>query len=105
MDYWKHLDVTIHEDWQSFLEAESPRQLSFLSTKGTKSLYDIKFDKNDFILFGNESVGLPKEFYTTYKEDLFQIPMPGKHSRSHNLANSVSIALYEALRQTDFTVS
>ena len=104
MDYWHHLDVTIHADWQSFLKTESPQDLYFLSTKGQKNLYDIKFDKNDFIVFGNESTGLPKDFYETYKDGLFQIPMPGKNSRSHNLANSVSIALYEALRQTDFSV-
>lgn len=105
MDYWKFLDVTIHPSWEAFIESEQPKAMSFLSTKGTKSLYDIKFEKNDYLVFGNESTGLPKDFYETYKKDLFLIPMPGKNSRSHNLANSVSIALYEALRQTDFSTT
>lgn len=103
MDYWPHLDVTIHEDWDSFLEVEQPKNLYFLSTRGEKGLYDIQFDENDFLVFGNESTGLPPDFYDTYKEQLFLIPMPGKYNRSHNLANSVSIALYEALRQTQFS--
>ena len=105
MDYWKYLDVTIHPSWDSFIETEQPRTMSFLSTKGQKSLYDVSFQKDDYLVFGNESAGLPKEFYEIYKQDLFLIPMPGKNSRSHNLANSVSIALYEALRQTDFSPS
>lgn len=103
MDYWPHLDITVHETWNDFLESESPKALHFLSTKGKKSLYDIEFKENDFLVFGNESIGLPRDFYTTYEKQLFQIPMPGKYNRSHNLANSVSIALYEGLRQTLFS--
>ncbi|MCH2206788.1 MAG: tRNA (cytidine(34)-2'-O)-methyltransferase [Lentisphaerales bacterium] len=105
MDYWKHLDVTIHPDWQSFLDSEQPQSMSFLSTRGKKSLYDIEFTKHDYLVFGNESDGLPRDFYKIYEDDLFLIPMPGQNSRSHNLANSVSIALYEAMRQTDFSIS
>ena len=105
MDYWKHLDVTVHETWEDFIKSESPPDLHFLSTKGKKSLYDIEFSKDDYLVFGNESVGLPPDFYTRYEENLFLIPMPGKYNRSHNLANSVSIALYEGLRQTDFSKS
>lgn len=103
MDYWHHIDVIVHKDWQSFLDSETPQSLSFLSTRGQKSLYDITFTKDDYIVFGNESVGLPQDFYETYKKDLFLIPMPGENSRSLNLANSVSIALYEALRQVDYS--
>lgn len=103
MDYWPHLDVTIHDSWDSFIKVEQPENLYFLSTRGKKGLYDIQFNENDFLVFGNESTGLPTDFYDTYKEQLFLIPMPGKYNRSHNLANSVSIALYEALRQTQFS--
>jgi len=105
MDYWPHLDVTIHENWDNFLQKEIPETLYFLSTKGEQSLYDIQFKDEDFLVFGNESTGLPPDFYDTYKKQLFQIPMPGKYNRSHNLANSVSIALYEGLRQTQFSKS
>jgi tRNA (cytidine/uridine-2'-O-)-methyltransferase len=105
MDYWKFLDVTTHKTWDDFLYVEKPEALHFLSTKGTKNLYDISFTKSDYLVFGNESIGLPKDFYDIYKSNLFQIPMPGKYNRSHNLSNSVSIALYEGLRQTVFNSS
>ena len=103
MDYWPHLDVIVHETWEDFLDSEKHPALHFLSTKGKKSLYDIQFKENDYLVFGNESIGLPEDFYSTYEKQLFQIPMPGKYNRSHNLANSVSIALYEGLRQTEFS--
>ena len=69
-----------------------------LSTKGEKSLYDIRFEKGDALVFGNESSGLPKDFYEKYRDRLFRIPMPGEYARSINLANAVSIASYECYR-------
>ena len=99
LDYWPYLDLHIHDTWEEFLKAENPKHLYFLSTHGEKSLYDCKFEKGDFLVFGNESSGLPKPFYETYKSDLFKIPMPGEHARSINLANAVSIAAYECYRQ------
>ena len=99
LDYWPYLDLHIHDTWEEFLKTENPKRLYFLSTHGEKSLYDCKFEKGDFLVFGNESSGLPKPFYETYKSDLFKIPMPGEHARSINLANAVSIAAYECYRQ------
>ena len=99
LDYWPYLDLHIHDTWEEFLKKERPKHLYFLSTHGEKSLYDCKFEKGDFLVFGNESSGLPKPFYETYKQDLFKIPMPGEHARSINLANAVSIAAYECYRQ------
>ena len=99
LDYWPYLDLRIHDTWEEFLKTENPKRLYFLSTHGEKSLYDCKFEEGDFLLFGNESSGLPKPFYETYKSDLFKIPMPGEHARSINLANAVSIAAYECYRQ------
>ena len=99
LDYWPYLDLHIHDTWDEFLKKENPKRLYFLSTHGEKSLYDCGFAKGDFLVFGNESSGLPKPFYETYKSDLFKIPMPGEHARSINLANAVSIAAYECYRQ------
>ena len=99
LDYWPYLDLRIHDTWEEFLKTENPKRLYFLSTHGEKSLYDCKFANGDFLVFGNESSGLPKPFYETYKSDLFKIPMPGEHARSINLANAVSIAAYECYRQ------
>ena len=74
-------------------------RIFFLSTHGEKSLYECHFSEGDALVFGNESSGLPKDFYDRYKESLFKIPMPGEHARSINLANAVSIAAYECYRQ------
>lgn len=99
LDYWPHLDVVLHDTWDEYLAAAKPKRLFFLSTHGEKSLYECRFSEGDALVFGNESSGLPKDFYTRYKESLFKIPMPGEHARSINLANAVSIAAYECYRQ------
>ncbi|NLF19481.1 MAG: tRNA (cytidine(34)-2'-O)-methyltransferase [Lentisphaerae bacterium] len=100
LDYWRYLDVTVHPTWEAFLERARPGPLRFCSTKGARSLYEVRFDEGDWLVFGNETSGLPPGFYERYREALLTIPMPGRHARSHNLANAVSIVLYEALRQT-----
>ena len=99
LDYWEFLDYEVHDTWEAYLEKERPRRFLFLSTHGTKSLYDLHFEPGDALVFGNESSGLPKDFYGRYGDLLFRIPMPGEHARSINLANSVSIAAYECYRQ------
>jgi len=99
LDYWPHLRVLIHDTWEEYLEAAKPGRLFFLSTHGERSLYDCAFADGDALVFGNESSGLPRDFYETYREGLFRIPMPGEYARSINLANAVAIASYECYRQ------
>ena len=99
LDYWPHLDLTLHDTWEDYLATANPKRLFFLSTHGKKSLYDCHFEEGDALVFGNESSGLPKDFYTRYAQSLFKIPMPGEHARSINLANAVSISAYECFRQ------
>ena len=99
LDYWEHLDVTVHDSWEDFLAHTQPAHIHFLSTKGEKSLYECSFTNGDALVFGNESSGLPSAMYKEYAKQLFKIPMPGEHARSINLANAVSIAAYEAFRQ------
>ena len=99
MDYWEHVKLTVHSSWAAFLESEQPQQMLFASTRGDKDLFDCSFENDAYIIFGNETSGLPVDFYETYKDDLFRIPMPGEYARSINLANAVSIAAYEAYRQ------
>jgi tRNA (cytidine/uridine-2'-O-)-methyltransferase len=99
MDYWQYLKVHVYEDWAQFLDQATPERMFFSSTKADKNLYECRFQDGDFLVFGNEGHGLPETFYSRYRDSLLTIPMPGQHSRSHNLANSVSIVLYEAMRQ------
>lgn len=99
LDYWPHLDVHLHDSWEEYMAAVKPARLHFLSTHGEHSLYECRFAPGDALVFGNESSGLPKDFYDIYRDSLFRIPMPGKFARSINLANAVSIAAYECFRQ------
>jgi len=99
LDYWRHLDARVHDHWDAFLESVRPSKLWFASTRGTRPLYDCRFADNDAICFGSESSGLPRDFYERYRGDLFQIPMPGPHARSLNLATAAAVCMYEAWRQ------
>lgn len=72
--------------------------MAFLSSHGTKSHWDIQFEDDMFLVFGKESVGLPKPLIEERKEDLFKIPMYSDNIRSLNIANAVSIVIYEGLR-------
>jgi tRNA (cytidine/uridine-2'-O-)-methyltransferase len=99
LDYWQYLSPSIHASWEDFLASEKPERMFFISTHGEKSFFDTEYSVGDYLIFGRESSGLPKEFYEKYQNDMRLIPMPGEHSRSLNLANAVSITLYEAMRQ------
>ena len=100
MDYWPHVKLQVHESWDDFISSiPEDRNLIFCSTKTDKTIYDHEFKENDYLIFGNESHGLPPDFYETYKDSLYTIPMRGTHLRSHNLANAVSIVVYEGIRQ------
>jgi tRNA (cytidine/uridine-2'-O-)-methyltransferase len=99
LDYWEHLDISVHSDWDAFLEATTPAVLCFASTRGKRDLFECQLPAGVFIVFGNETRGLPPDFYERYAEQLFKIPQPGEHARSINLANAASVAIYEAYRQ------
>ncbi|MCF6177201.1 MAG: tRNA (cytidine(34)-2'-O)-methyltransferase [Victivallaceae bacterium] len=99
MDYWQYLDLTVYENWQDFLARNPEADLYFFTTKTTKSFWDCPYALNSFLVFGNEGHGLPEEFYQTYSEQLYTIPMTGEFHRSFNLANSVAIALFEGIRR------
>ena len=100
MDYWNHLHLCRYPNWEKFIELNPDAVLHFFSTHGSTSYYDVEYSPGDYLVFGRESAGLPPELYERYAERLRIIPMPGEFNRSLNLANSVSIALYEAMRQT-----
>ena len=101
MDYWEHLDVTIYESYEDFLEKNPNAKIWMATTKGPNRYSDVKFEENDYIMFGKESAGIPEEILVENQEHAIRIPM-NPQIRSLNLANSVAIVLYEALRQNDF---
>ena len=101
LDYWPHLNYRRYETWEEFLQINNPAEddLFFMSTKGQKNYWDAQFKENSYLVFGAESCGLPKEFYTRYRDRLYTIPMTGP-VRSLNLSASAAVTLFEALRQT-----
>jgi len=98
MDYWKHLDLTIHESVDDFLCFSDNKTKYFFSTKVEQNFYQCPFENEAFLIFGNEGSGLPESFYYKFKKETYTIPMPGSNARSLNLANSVAIVLFEGLR-------
>jgi tRNA (cytidine/uridine-2'-O-)-methyltransferase len=99
LDYWSHVRLSVHAGWDAFLATEAPQRILFASVRGTRSCFDCSFRPGDYLVFGSETAGLPEPFYERYADRLFRIPMPGPRARSINLANAVSVVLYEAYRQ------
>lgn len=101
LDYWDLLDIHYYENFEDF-KNKNPKAKIFMATTKSKQVYtDVSFSKDDYIMFGKESAGIPEEILLNYKETAVRIPMYGD-TRSLNLANSVAIMLYEALRQQNF---
>ena len=98
LDYWQHLEIIYYDNIASFLEINKTADFVFLSSHGNKSHWDIPFKDNMFLVFGKESVGLPKNIINTYLKDLYKIPLYSEHVRSLNLANAVGIVVYEGLK-------
>ena len=101
LDYWDKLDVTYYENYEDFLEQNPSAEMFFFSAHGKKSYAKIDYPDNAFLVFGRESVGLPKELVMENFDRSVRIPMR-KTLRCLNLSNSVAIAVYELLRQKDF---
>ena len=101
MDYWKELDLHVYENFEEFVEKNPGARIYMATTKARKAYTEVEYKGNDFIMFGKESAGIPEEILVKYEDTSVRIPMIGE-IRSLNLSNSVSIILYEALRQQDF---
>ncbi len=102
MDYWDRLDVKRYDDWEDFLYKNPDARIFYATTKARHTYTEVAFGPNDFIMFGKESAGIPEEILVDHPDECIRIPMAGEE-RSLNLANSVAIILYEALRQNDFS--
>ena len=101
MDYWGSLDVTTYIDYADFLERNPGAKIYMATTKAPKVYTEVSYEPDCYIMFGKESAGIPEEILVQHQEDCVRIPMVGD-IRSLNLSNSVSIVLYEALRQNGF---
>ncbi len=98
LDYWKHISINIYENIEDFYLRNKGANMLYFSSSATKNYTSINFENNMFFLFGKESVGLSKEIINNNLDKLYKIPIYTKYVRSLNLANAVSIVVYEAIR-------
>lgn len=102
IDYWDKLDLMIHDSLEDFLDYLGDNNFYLIETGGEKTYSEAKYRDQDFLIFGREKEGIDRALLEKYRDRILTIPMSDKYDRSLNLANSVSIVLYEALRQSDF---
>jgi tRNA (cytidine/uridine-2'-O-)-methyltransferase len=100
LDYWKHLDPIIYENIDDFFEINKGSKMVFLSSHGTQDYWSIDYENDLFLIFGKESVGLDKTIVEKNKERVYKIPLFSPHVRSLNLANAVSIVVYDGIQKT-----
>lgn len=102
LDYHEYTDIIIHDSWSAFLVVNKDARVFGLTTKALKCYAEVEYQKNDFLLFGPETRGLPDSILTNLAESQrLRLPMLPE-SRSLNLSNTVAVVLYEAWRQHSF---
>ncbi|WP_156299309.1 tRNA (cytidine(34)-2'-O)-methyltransferase [Streptobacillus canis] len=101
LDYWKYVDLKIWESFEEFMANKGKGKIYFATTKTNQRYTDVKFEEDDYIMFGPESRGIPEDILNEYNDQNITIPML-RIGRSLNLSNSAVIILYEALRQQNF---
>ena len=101
LDYWDKLDVTYYENYEEFMRQNEGGRKFYFSSHAQKSYAEVEYQSGDYLIFGRESVGLPKELVTENTDTALRIPMRSD-VRCLNLSNSVAIAVYEILRQDGF---
>ena len=113
LDYWPMVDLSEHENWESFYRGRETGSFQFFSTKAQRDLFETRLippalqlsekelsDSHDiYLVFGSETAGLPDWYFAAFPEQFTKIPMSEPGVRSLNLANAVAIGLYEAIRQ------
>ena len=99
LDYWPNLQWCLHDNWKSWLDkVPDKKRIFFFETKFDKTHDQIEYQPGDWLVFGQETKGLPKPLLEEFKDQAVTIPFPGQ-IRSFNVSNAVSIALAEAYRQ------
>lgn len=101
LDYWHLVDVHIHENYEEMETSLAGHRFWLNTTKATQSYTQVAFEKEDVLVFGKETKGLPESLLAAYPQRCIRIPMI-EEARSLNLSNAVAIVSYEALRQLGF---
>ncbi|RKX74027.1 MAG: tRNA (uridine(34)/cytosine(34)/5-carboxymethylaminomethyluridine(34)-2'-O)-methyltransferase TrmL [Spirochaetes bacterium] len=101
LDYWKDLDVEIHESWYAFTTAYPDAPLWYFTTKASRRHDEVKYGERVFLVFGKETAGIPDMLLKKAVENCVRIPLL-ERARSLNLSVAVGVAAFEALRQGRF---
>jgi tRNA (cytidine/uridine-2'-O-)-methyltransferase len=101
LDYWHLMRYQVWPSLEDFLRAHPDARMHFASTKAPRGYHQAEYRDGDFLVFGCETRGLPEKLLERVYDRCIRIPMRSE-ARSLNLANSVAVLTYEALRQLDF---
>ena len=103
MDYWRHVEWRRWKNWPEFRAAQpGDARLWFFESNGPRRYDEARFAPEDYLVFGRETAGLPKELLEQNRDRWLRIPMFNAESRSLNLSNCAALVLFEALRQQGF---
>lgn len=102
LDYWDKLGVQFYDDLEDFYAKNPHAAVYYYTTKAQHRYTDVAYPEEVFLMFGKETKGLPEDLLAQHPDTCVRIPMRN-HLRSLNLSNSVAIAVYEVLRQYDFS--
>ncbi len=104
MDYWEQVEWRRWPNWTVFRESvPAEARIWFVESDGPKVYSKVRFGAGDYLVFGRETAGLPRQLLEENRESWLRIPMFNPQSRSLNLANCAAIVLFEALRQQGFS--
>lgn len=101
LDYWHLLDLHVFKSFEDLMAERPNAAFYFTSTKAKRKYTDVRYQKDDHLVFGPETRGLPESLLRIAHDRTIRIPMKAE-ARSLNLSNAAAIVLYEALRQTGF---
>jgi tRNA (cytidine/uridine-2'-O-)-methyltransferase len=102
LDYWDEVKIHRRIDLEDLYESLPDSRFLYFTTKSRRSYTNWQYEANDCLIFGRETRGLDPDLLKANRDRCLTIPMPNENVRSLNLATSVGIVLYEALRQTAF---
>lgn len=103
LDYWKYVRLSEYQSWQDFLEQRTPSTMIFYSRFSQENhFYKAPYQNDCYLIFGSETLGLPKDILETYQDSCYALPTFSEQIRSLNLSNVVTAASYEALRQIQY---
>lgn len=101
LDYWPYLQLVVHPSWAAYRESATTRRQFYFSARAAATYLDAPYEEPEGLdlIFGGETRGLPADITAAAGGDLYRIPIAHPQVRSLNLANAVSIVLYEGLRR------